>query len=761
MVRFFTLIFLVLAIGACSGRQVTTPECVPECTKECGDDGCGGSCGECDDGLHCTNDSCGAKGCVYATQSMFCLISKACVPSGAKNPEESCSDCAPAASQTGWSQVEDGIECGNEKICYKGECCDFGANCNGKECGSDKCGSTCGQCAEFETCTKGKCVEEVCEPKCAGKECGDDGCGDVCGVCADKYEDNFECQAGKCVCVPICESQGKECGDDGCNAKCGQCQGINVVCKEGICDCAGDACGESCCGTNQVCTDALECCTPKCEGANCGPDQCGSLCGTCTGQNVICHEGQCACQGFWCGSTCCLPEQTCLGNDTCCLPQCDGKDCGDDACQGVCGNCTAGGICIGGKCPPPGKQCNDGNFQPWDGCTDYLLTEYLVNNTTQEWQIEPRAVPLTDGRFALFWFDKKAIGKGHEIRGQRFDDQGWEEGSEFVVNDAGEDLDELYSVAPLDDGGFAAAWQNYGEDGSGTGIFAQKFYANAGKNGPKIAVNAYTTSDQIDPAVASLGNGRIVVVWSGAGNADWGSVYARIFDADGQPEGDDFLVNTTQVAEQHRPAVARLLDDGFVIAWQSAAQDTSGYGVYAKAYDNQGDVAVDEFQVNTSFFQGNQQHPRCAGLSTGGFVIVWESQGQDGGGLGLAGQIFDEQAQEVGSEFLVNYWSEGNQENHSLSPFADGRFVVAWHSKDQDGDGDGVYARVFNSDGTPFGDEMPLSTYTASNQQSPAVAALPDSTFAGAWSSWEQAGSQQGYDIFAARFSIDGKMLYH
>ena len=44
--------------------------------------------------------------------------------------------------------------------------------CEGKECGDDGCGGSCGNCAPSDTCINGQCV---CVPTCAGKECGDDG----------------------------------------------------------------------------------------------------------------------------------------------------------------------------------------------------------------------------------------------------------------------------------------------------------------------------------------------------------------------------------------------------------------------------------------------------------------------------------------------------------------------------------------------------------------------------------------------------------
>ena len=54
----------------CSGVVDDDCVCVPDCWwQECGDDGCGGSCGECDDGDECTDDSCDdiQKFCVHTT----------------------------------------------------------------------------------------------------------------------------------------------------------------------------------------------------------------------------------------------------------------------------------------------------------------------------------------------------------------------------------------------------------------------------------------------------------------------------------------------------------------------------------------------------------------------------------------------------------------------------------------------------------------------------------------------------------------------
>jgi hypothetical protein len=54
--------------------------------------------------------------------------------------------------------------------------------CDGKECGKDGCGGSCGECEDGAICSGGACS---CLPDCTDKECGNDGCGGSCGVCDD------------------------------------------------------------------------------------------------------------------------------------------------------------------------------------------------------------------------------------------------------------------------------------------------------------------------------------------------------------------------------------------------------------------------------------------------------------------------------------------------------------------------------------------------------------------------------------------------
>ena len=139
--------------------------CTPSCDgMACGDDGCGGSCGECEEGKLC--DLAGT--CQELTTCSPTCDDKDCGDDGCGG---SCGEC------------DTGYACSDTGECEAVACA---ATCDGKECGSDGCEGTCGTCADDEFCTdEGLCEEGTCVPDCIGFDCGGDGCGGSCGECAD------------------------------------------------------------------------------------------------------------------------------------------------------------------------------------------------------------------------------------------------------------------------------------------------------------------------------------------------------------------------------------------------------------------------------------------------------------------------------------------------------------------------------------------------------------------------------------------------
>ncbi len=168
--------------------------------------------------------------------------------------------------------------------------------------------------------------------------------------------------------------------------------------------------------------------------------------------------------------------------------------------------------------------------------------------------------------------------------------------------------------------------------------------------GAEIKVNTFTDNRQVSPAVATYADGDFVVAWQSNGQ-DAYDIYFQLFNASGTPRGSEKLANTHTLSRQVSPSVARDNAGNFIIVWASNGQDGDNYGIFARRFNSRGN-AIDkqEFRVNT-FIQGRQMAPSVAMNSSGGFVIAWESNGQDSSGYGIYAQSFDAAGEPLGAKF--------------------------------------------------------------------------------------------------------------
>ena len=95
--------------------------------------------------------------------------------------------------------------------------------------------------------------------------------------------------------------------------------------------------------------------------------------------------------------------------------------------------------------------------------------------------------------------------------------------------------------------------------------------------------------------------------------------------------------------------------EGFIVSWQSNRQESDDYndGIFLQRFNSDGSKLGSEIQVNT-YIENNQENSVLTSLSNGDFVVTWQSNGQDESSWGIYGQIFEENGNKKGSEFLVN-----------------------------------------------------------------------------------------------------------
>jgi hypothetical protein len=116
-------------------------------------------------------------------------------------------------------------------------------------------------------------------------------------------------------------------------------------------------------------------------------------------------------------------------------------------------------------------------------------------------------------------------------------------------------------------------------------------------------------------------------------------VFGQRYANSGAPLGPAFRVNTATTLDQEHPDVAVDGSGNFIVVWRSSLQDQSAFGTYAQRYESSGVPLGAEFRVNT-YTTNNQWNPSVAAVASGDFVVVWESDLQDGSGLGVFGQRY-------------------------------------------------------------------------------------------------------------------------
>jgi hypothetical protein len=267
--------------------------------------------------------------------------------------------------------------------------------------------------------------------------------------------------------------------------------------------------------------------------------------------------------------------------------------------------------------------------------------------------------------------------------------------------------------------------------------------------GSEFPVNTYTTSAEVSPAAAASSDGGFVVVWQNFTQDGGGlGIYGQRFDGVGAKAGAEFPVNSYATGAQVSPAVATDSHGNFVVVWESDGQDGSFFGIYGQRYDAAGVKLGGEFRVNTTTAL-DQQAPAIAMAPDGRFVVVW--CGGYGPDSDVWGQRFDSGGGKVGGEFRVNTYTPEAQNAPAVAADGAGNFVVVWMSEVG-----GIFSREvlgqrFDAAGVKVGSDFRVNTYTSGEQGYPAIATDRAGNFVVAWQSVGQDGDSTG--IFGQRFN--------
>jgi hypothetical protein len=237
------------------------------------------------------------------------------------------------------------------------------------------------------------------------------------------------------------------------------------------------------------------------------------------------------------------------------------------------------------------------------------------------------------------------------------------------------------SVAMAAQGNFVVTFEDCIRGGGGVGVepgFARLYSPEGNPLGIEFPVDEGTTANRVNLQVSSDAVGNFQVVWTAKGPLTQDEdIYLRRYNASGQALGPAVRVNSFITGVQSEPVIATAANGQFVVVWQSVDQDGSAMGVYGQLFDAHGQPVGNEIEVPTTTL-GAQMESHVAIDDQGRFGVVWlTSSAPDG--YAVYGQRFNAQGEREGSEFQVNAAPIGtNQAYPSVGSDKDGNLQIAW-----------------------------------------------------------------------------------
>jgi len=461
-----------------------------------------------------------------------------------------------------------------------------------------------------------------------------------------------------------------------------------------------------------------------------------------------------------------LPQE--VEPDTPCDATCFQKECGDDGCGSSCGECEGDALCVAGFCVTDAVPCLDADDENWDGCSEGYLTEFRVNTETAEDQRNPVVAGWPDGTFVVVWqscpIDMSEYemeyqdGSGCGVFAQRYTASGQPDGDEFRVN-----TNVLYhqhspSVAAFGFG-FVVAWLSW-SDGPGWSIFLQLFNRYGQKILTEVQASPQSHQEDWGPQVAALTTGqedlviRVLVTWKGlrmeGGLGILGQLFSYQDGSEFTPDTDPFDIKETLTVDLGYPEVNALADNRFLALWEADVGGEEYIDSFARFVDLDGPAQdSDEFLINQNQ-EYAQGQPRAVSTGDGGFLAAYLSDQFNPNGYGVMARWFPPDAAPLPPFPVKN--SGGFSYDHPAPGLIDGvNPLIVWQRwGDGDPDYDGVFFQRYGENFTKEGGEVKVNVFEADYELLPRLATLGTHGFVVVWQTCP-------YDIYMEPLDLPGQ----
>ena len=348
--------------------------------------------------------------------------------------------------------------------------------------------------------------------------------------------------------------------------------------------------------------------------------------------------------------------------------------------------------------------------------------ESIANTATGAFRGQARIAALADGGFVVVWHESRDTGTA--IRAQAYNAPGFAISGELTIAEAepffavgNPAVARLAGAAP---GAYRVSWtdatgainsravvegvqgpiqavaagagerDNIAMAPMGTGSAVawnigseiQLRLLDGAGNGPTIDVTAGAATGS-RPAIAVAPNlARVAVAWE-----DAAGIQLKLFTAAGLPATEATTVIANTAFAGRNAQVVWLSNGTLAVAWDQDQPGTEDAGrdvalrIYATYQPGPELLLIPVFatSIANATIAGSQVSPKLVALPTGGLVLAWHANGDDGSAVWL--QAFDAGGTRIGGEYLVSAYGEAGS-FPAITALADGRVGVAWRGSE-------------------------------------------------------------------------------
>ena len=384
----------------------------------------------------------------------------------------------------------------------------------------------------------------------------------------------------------------------------------------------------------------------------------------------------------------------------------------------------------------------------------YVGGPVAVSATEEGHQDRPACARLSGGKLAVA-FSSCANEGPCEVHAQILKTGGAKYGQTVTASDAGDGV-QAYDVRveSTSGGGFALAWHQAIGDADGWSSMVRVYGSDIAPKTDAMRLNVQEVGNQLRPVLARIGASILALFEHPVGGVSQ-DLYLRFFTEDGDPQSgapERRVPEVTGDSPQHGDATAN--GDGFAVVWDADAADGDERGVLLRLFLASGKPAGEEQVVNQTV-QGNQTEPAAAYLADSDRLLVaWTSLSM-GDGEDVFARLFDGAGEAVGGEFRVNTQVPGDQSQVSATALEGDIFAVVWTGYSSDFAGTDVFARIVDEKGDFAGGPFLVHDSFLNDQEAPEVVPVGGDQ-PGFIVTWTHAAGSPG-GVYVRRFDLEGQ----